>query len=166
MVGLVSSVALFWPGALRGMLPTTRLGFRLARWAPWLLTLLARRTASRPDEFLARLREQLPECDRRVLARPEVAEVSAGSAAEALSTDEMGREMVLLRRDWQFAPSDVAVPTALWHGELDRNVPVTHGHRLAAALRDCRATFITDAGHYLVFDHWHAILSAMTADRF
>jgi pimeloyl-ACP methyl ester carboxylesterase len=97
-VGVVSSVAPFWPGALEGMLPTTRRAFQLARWAQWLLVFEARRLGRHPDRFLHQVRGQLPECDRRVVDRPEVADVMAADAAEALAGDEVAREMRLLRR--------------------------------------------------------------------
>lgn len=160
-VAVVSSVAPFWPGALHGMLATTWRGFQLAHLAPWLLRLAARRASRDPERFLSRVRSELPDCDRSVLARPEVAAVVAENAAEALASDEFAREMVLLRRDWGFTPADIRVPVLLWHGEADRNVPVAHGHRLEAALSDCRPTFIPNAGHYVIFDRWHEVLSTI-----
>jgi pimeloyl-ACP methyl ester carboxylesterase len=159
-VGLVSSVAPFWPDALRGMLATTRRGFQLAHLAPWLLILAARRMAGNPEGFLSRLSRELPDPDRRILARPDVAAVVAENAGEALVSDEVAHEMVLLRRDWGFTPADIAAPVVLWHGEADRNVPVAHGRRLAAALPACRATFVPGAGHYLIFDRWPQVLSS------
>lgn len=163
VVAVISGVAPFWPGALEGMLATTRRGFQLARWAPWLLTLMARWAISSREQFLGKLRRELPECDRRIVARPEVARVLTENYAEALLTDEMAHEMVLLRRQWGFALSDIRVPIELWHGELDRNVPVAHGHRMAATIGDCRAHFRADAGHYLVFDEWEVILASVAA---
>ena len=163
VVSLISSVAPFWPGALEGMLATTRRGFQLARWAPWLLTLVTRRARSHREQFLDKLRRELPDCDRRILARPEVARVLAENYGDALSTEEMAREMVLLRRQWGFALSDIRVPVGLWHGELDRNVPVAHGRRMAAAIANCRAHFIADAGHYVFFDELEFILASIAA---
>lgn len=158
-VTLISSVAPHWPGALRGMLRTTRWGFQLANAAPWLLYLAARRTAHHPDRFLSGLRHELPEPDRRILARPDVATVVADNSAESLAGGEAAREMVMLRRKWGFTPADVAVPVRLWHGESDRNVPVSHGHRLADMLPNCRPTFVPEAGHYFIFDHWPDVLA-------
>jgi pimeloyl-ACP methyl ester carboxylesterase len=145
------------------MLATTRRGFQLARWAPGLLTLVARRAISRREQFLGKLRRELPECDRRILARPEVAQVQAENYGDALSTDEMAREMVLLRRQRGFAVSDIRVPVELWHGELDRNVPVAHGRRMAAAIANCRTHFFADAGHYVFFDELDFILAPIAA---
>jgi pimeloyl-ACP methyl ester carboxylesterase len=121
---------------------------------------------SAPRAFPGKAQERVPECDRAILARPEVARISAENAAQALSSGEMAREMVLLRADWGFAVSDLSVPTVLWHGELDRNVPSAHGRRLAAALPHCCATFLPNEGHYVVFDEWPEILASVAADRY
>jgi pimeloyl-ACP methyl ester carboxylesterase len=119
---------------------------------------------------ISQSRVELPDCDRKILARPEVAEIAAQNYAEALSTQamalEMAHEMVLLCREWGFALSGIRVPCLLWHGELDRNVPVGHGYRIAQALSDCCATFLPDAGHYLVFDQWEAISASIAADQY
>jgi pimeloyl-ACP methyl ester carboxylesterase len=95
-------------------------------------------------------------------ARPDVAAVVRKNAAQALAGNEVAHEMVLLRRNWGFGPADIAVPVVLWHGEADRNVPVAHGRRLAALLPECRATFVPEAGHYLIFDRWREVLAGTT----
>lgn len=158
------SVAPFWPGAVQGMLATTRQGFWLARWAPWLLVLVAGRLKSNRDRFLAKLRRELPKCDRQVIDRADIQAILAENYAESVATREMGREMILLRHSWGFDLSEVRVPVELWHGELDRNVPVAHAHRLAAALPDCHMTPIPGTGHYLVFDKSRAILSNLASN--
>jgi pimeloyl-ACP methyl ester carboxylesterase len=170
VVTVISSLAPFWSGALQGMMATTRRGYQLARWAPWLLRRMVRRAASNLDQSLKELRRELPECDRQILARPEVAVIMAENYAAGLSTNQMAgamaHEVGLLRRAWGFALSDIRVPAVLWHGELDRNAPVTHGRRIAAALQNCRTFFVPNAGHYLVFDNWESIFAELTADRY
>lgn len=161
-VGVVSGLAPFWPGAVQGMLATTRQGFWLARWVPWLLVLIAGQLKANRDRFLAKLRRELPDCDRQIIDRADVQAVLAENYAESVAAQEMGREMILLRHPWGFDLSEVRIPVELWHGELDCNVPVAHAHRMAAALRDCHLTLIPGAGHYLVFDTWRTILSRLS----
>ncbi len=50
-------------------------------------------------------------------------------------------------RPWGFAPEDVRVEVWLWHGELDRLVPVSHGRHLAGRLPRCKALFLPGDGH-------------------
>lgn len=76
-VGVISGVAPFWPGTVQGMLATTRQAFWLARWAPWLLMLAAGRLKSNGVRFLAKLRHELPDCDRQIVDRADVQAVLA-----------------------------------------------------------------------------------------
>ena len=69
--------------------------------------------------------------------------------------------MVLLCLPWGFNLARIDIPVELWHGELDRNVPIAHGYRLAAALANCFEHFVAGAGHYLIFDYWEAILTGL-----
>jgi pimeloyl-ACP methyl ester carboxylesterase len=55
-------------------------------------------------------------------------------------------DMVTIR-PWGFAPEDVRVEVWLWHGEVDRLVPVSHGRHLAGRLRRCTAQFLPSDGH-------------------
>jgi pimeloyl-ACP methyl ester carboxylesterase len=50
-------------------------------------------------------------------------------------------------RPWGFAPQDVRVEVWLWHGELDRLVPISHGRYLASRLPLCQGGFLPDDGH-------------------
>lgn len=161
IAGAISSLAPFWPGALKGMQPFTRRAFRCARWAPWLLAWIATRAAADLPRFAAELRRQLPQSDVRILDRPEIAALLAENLPEAGRTIEVVRETMLLRAPWDFDPAAIRVPTRLWHGEADNTVPAAHGRRLAAMVPNCRATFIPGAGHNFLFDRWDEILSAL-----
>jgi pimeloyl-ACP methyl ester carboxylesterase len=54
------------------------------------------------------------------------------------------------------------MPVRLWHGEADAQVPVAIARHLAAALPDCHASFMPDAGHLWVLDHVDEVLAALT----
>jgi pimeloyl-ACP methyl ester carboxylesterase len=163
-VVLVSSVAPYWPGAVRGMLATTRRSFQLAGLSPWLLRVLARRTARHPDRFLSELEREVPEVDRRIVTRPDVARLITANAEAALTGDEAACEIILLRRDWGFSLAHIQPTVTLWHGQTDRNVPVSHGRRLAGALPHCRLTVVPGAGHYMIFDRWAEILDGRASE--
>jgi pimeloyl-ACP methyl ester carboxylesterase len=61
-------------------------------------------------------------------------------------------------RPWGFAPEDVRVEVWLWHGELDRLVPVSHGRHLAGRLPRCESMFLPDDGHVSPLAHLPQIL--------
>lgn len=169
VVGVVGGVAPadapdFW-SSMSGPL---RLMFRLGRTAPALLRLLfrlnlraVRRGGPQAGERMARW---APEPDRILLQR---AEISGGFMAcfeEACRQGPAGpaEDMSLIARPWGFDLDAVKVPVLLWHGELDRNVPVAAGRYLASVFPNCRATFYPDEAHLSVpLNHQEEILSAL-----
>jgi pimeloyl-ACP methyl ester carboxylesterase len=51
---------------------------------------------------------------------------------------------------WAFDPADVRVPVALWHGEADRFVPVTHARWLAERIPGAEAHISRDDAHMTI----------------
>jgi pimeloyl-ACP methyl ester carboxylesterase len=70
-----------------------------------------------------------PEGDRRVLERPEIAEMflddlttNGGRSMRAVLADA-----ILFTRDWGFSVGDISVPVWWWHGDADHIIPFAHG---------------------------------------
>ncbi len=158
------------PGFLSSMSGPLRMMFRLGRSAPAVLRLLfrlnlraVRRGGPRAGDRMA---AWAPEPDRILLQR---AEVSGGFMAcfeEACRQGTAGpaEDISLIARPWGFDLDAVKVPVMLWHGELDRNVPVTAGRYLASAFPNCRATFYAKDAHLSVpLNHQEEILGALAA---
>jgi pimeloyl-ACP methyl ester carboxylesterase len=158
------------PGFLSSMSGPLRMMFRLGRSAPAVLRILfrlnlraVRRGGLRAGERMARW---APEPDRILLQR---AEVSGGFMAcfeEACRQGPAGpaEDISLIARPWGFDLDAVKVPVLLWHGELDRNVPVTAGRYLASVFPNCRATFYAEDAHLSVpLNHQEEILGALAA---
>ena len=129
---------------------------RAACWL-WARTALAGLRGDR-DRLLARLSKQLPPPDREVLA-----EVAADphrwarfidDTAEAFRQGGAGvsADLAVASRPWGFPLDQISVPTWLWHGAADQDVPVAAARRLAKMLPTCQATF-TDEGHLMGLRH-------------
>ncbi|MEV5432589.1 hypothetical protein [Streptomyces sp. NPDC052701] len=56
-------------------------------------------------------------------------------------------DLSALTAPWGFDPGGIAVPVELWHGSLDRMVPVAHGRWLAGHLPTVRAHVEDGHGH-------------------
>jgi pimeloyl-ACP methyl ester carboxylesterase len=145
-----------------------RLTFRLARGAPALLRTLYRlnlRALERGGERASeRMAGWAPEPDRALLQRPEIANGFTACFVEACRQGTAGPalDVRLIALPWGIELSAMRVPTFLWHGELDRNVPVVAGRHLAAAIPHCRATFYPQEAHLsLPFNHQEEILRAL-----
>ena len=158
------------PGFLRSMSAPLRMMFRLGRSAPAVLRVLFRLNLRAVRRGGARAGERMaawaPEPDRILLQRPEVSAGFMACFEEACRQGPAGpaEDMGLIARQWGFDLAAVKVPVLLWHGELDRNVPVTAGRYLASAFPNCRATFYAADAHLSVpLNHQEEILGALAA---
>jgi pimeloyl-ACP methyl ester carboxylesterase len=169
VVGVLGGVApADAPGVLASMSGPLRLMFRLARFAPALLRGMFRLNLRAVQRGGAKASERMvawaPEPDRVLLQRAEVRDGFMACFVEACRQGPAGPalDMALIARPWGFELSAVQVPTLLWHGEQDRNVPVSAGRYLAGALSRCSPTFYPNDAHLsLPLRHQEEILGAL-----
>ena len=65
---------------------------------------------------------------------------------------------------WDVDPHDVAAPTLLWYGEMDRPCPPTHGRWYADRIAESELVILPGAGHLDVIDgHWPDVLRGLLA---
>ena len=102
-----------------------------------------------PDSFLGQIDAILDPVDvaatRAMNLRPQMIvrlRDAFQNGAEGWFEDDM-----LTVRPWGFALEDVRVEVWLWHGDLDRLVPVSHGRYLASRMPRCTGLFLPDDGH-------------------
>jgi len=167
--GLVSGVGpIAEPGLTDSMEGFNRGLIRLARTvAPALLPLFAlQEVAMRrwPDKALQSAKKRMAEPDAALLNRPDVravfledARLATGSTARAATQD-----FELFVRDWGFRLADIEVPVHVWHGDLDKNVPFSHGEYVAEHVPGARFYACPGEGHLLVVDHLGEILGAVS----
>ncbi|HUW95698.1 MAG TPA: alpha/beta hydrolase, partial [Anaerolineae bacterium] len=166
---IVSGVGpLDWPGATAGLPRARRLGAALAMHAPrlvrpflWLVS-NPRRNAER---FFEQISAQSAQVDQVVLTRPEVRAMLMENWTEATRSGIRGyaQEALILCRPWGFRLGDLTMQIQLWQGTADAVTPLSMGRWVEEAISDCRATFLPDEGHFLLFDHWTEILAAMVS---
>ena len=141
---------------------------KLARRAPWALApvISVAVMVAKPfaDRTMASMLKSLPEADRASLEEPRVSAALKVQTLEAFRHGVRGLawDELLFSRPWGFRLEDIKTPILLWQGEEDTTVLPEMGRRLAAAIPDCSATFVTGAGHYLIAAHMVEILSALT----
>ena len=66
--------------------------------------------------------------------------------------------MILASKPWGFPLQEVTIPVHLWHGEEDRSTPIAMARAMAAAIPNCRTTYLPGEGHLFLFDRWGEIL--------
>jgi pimeloyl-ACP methyl ester carboxylesterase len=109
---------------------------------------------SDPASVLARLRAELPDSDRRIVADAGIRTLLAAAHAEALRTSAHGwiDDALALCVNWGFDPRDVHVPVLLWHGESDVLSPASHARWLASRIPNATVAVQSGAAHFSALD--------------
>ena len=148
---------------LAGMKASLRLMGWLARNAPafnavplaalrWELASPARRERSLQRQLDAA--PQAAHASRRI-------EFEATADALRQGTRATVQEFVLFTRPWVFPLNEVRTPVHLWHGALDRNVPIAAARRLAHELPDATLHVSDSSGHDVGLDRSDEVMSVL-----
>jgi pimeloyl-ACP methyl ester carboxylesterase len=157
------------PEALKGMNSTNAMGFRVGRLLPWPLWRALFRAwfgdvAAHPEILFPGVRPEHVLADNEILQIPGILEMCRASISEAFrsGTDGHAWEGKILARPWDFDLGQIRVPVHLWHGELDKDAPVSMGRHVAGGIPGCKAHFIPGEGHLLLMKFWQEILATIT----
>jgi pimeloyl-ACP methyl ester carboxylesterase len=167
--GIVSGVgSLAEPGAEDGMMGFNKLIVRCARRSEYLVyppfALSAAAFRRWPEKALRAGSGQLPASDLEVLRRPEVKMAFIEDYRRSSSTTPLAaaQDFALFCRDWGFRLEDITVPVNIWHGDEDRNIPLSHGRLQAERIPGARLHECSGEGHMLVVDHFEEILRTVS----
>ena len=158
----------------RHVTPDLRVIYWLARRAPWVMRVgfagLAATLRRCPELAWRFIAHDIGTGDRRDAARMQAAarQRRPGVAiAEAFCSGTRGvvHELAIEGdpRGWGFRLEDVTFPVHVWHGDRDRLVPLPQGEATARRLPNARFTVVADAGHYLVWSAFDAIVADLLA---
>ncbi len=143
------------PGVLDGMAPMTRWLLTFARTTPWLAqksaAMCLRALWGKGHQVIPRqIEEALPPADKKALENPDLRAALVASSTEGLRCGMEGAawDGLLLAGSWGLELESIQIPIRLWHGEKDIVVPVAMGRHLAGLIRNCRATFYPEDGHF------------------
>jgi pimeloyl-ACP methyl ester carboxylesterase len=154
------------PHALGGLSRERQAAYQLFRRVPWLmrpLFWLSYNPRRDPEGFFKKYTANARGADRRIIQRPAMRTMLIASYAEAARQGVRGFvwELHLVTRPWGFSLRDITVPVLLWHGDQDASTPLAMAQYVAQTIPQCRASFLTGEGHFLLFEHWAEILQAL-----
>jgi pimeloyl-ACP methyl ester carboxylesterase len=114
------------------------------------------------EKFVDKLPASMPEADKRVRTRPDVRATFLQAMRTVRLRDARGAayDFHAYAQPWGFSLSDIRVHVELWQGADDDSVPLRAAQHVASLLPDCTFHAVEDAGHLLVFERWHEILSS------
>lgn len=153
------------PDVMKDMVGLNRLILTIGRWTPWplwqfLIWYYFHKGHDDPAAVMEREAAKRPPADAALWEIPAIREMCYASTAEGLRQGTRGPawEIRLLCRPWGFRLEEIKIPVYLWHGDDDRDAPLSMGSYVASKIPNCHATFCKGEGHLLLFKHWKEIL--------
>ena len=165
VVALIAAVGPSGPAERAGMKASIRVMGWIARNAPALNTV---QIAAMRRELASPARRERS-LQRELAAAPEAAHVGLRIEYEAVAdalrqgTRATVQELALIERPWGFPLSEVKTPVHLWHGALDRNVPIASARRLARELPDATLHVSDSSEHDVGLDRNGEIMSVLAS---
>ncbi len=160
----------------KGMHFSNRLIFFLSRYFPAFTSLMLRGTAKRTREedmdtavvnFMNDLDKNFQKQDADALRDPEKIRVFVMGAKEAFrqGTRGIAFEASIFMKPWGFQLDEIQCKNLyLWHGALDKNVPIETARHVAEKIPGCQAVFYAEDGHYsLPLNRLHDIIKLMAS---
>ncbi|MCL2321648.1 MAG: alpha/beta hydrolase [Oscillospiraceae bacterium] len=138
----------------------------LSLWMPWIILPLSRKmfcNIEKSKDTLLKASNHWPEVDRNCLNHTDVIDIMAISLMEALRPGFRGAALDggLIGKNFGFRLEDIKFPNiSLWHGGMDREIPISVGRTNAEKLQTCNARFFPEEGHIsLIVNHGKEILA-------
>jgi pimeloyl-ACP methyl ester carboxylesterase len=150
------------PAAQRGMPAATRYGLAAARLSPLLAQPMAWVTArqARGGKMIDQLAKSMSSADAEVLRRQDVADSLGASLSESFRQGIRAAawDGVSVARGEGFRLEDIKTEVLIWHGEHDRNDPVSMARAQERRLPRVKARYFSDDGHLIFFSRITEIL--------
>jgi len=119
-----------------------------------------------PERFLRELYSVLPAVDRQALTNPELFNSRRDMWADiqTVGSDGLIDEALTLLGSWGYHLQAIRIPVDIWWGESDTFCAPLVGQRMATMIPKAELRLEPQAGHFIFYTHWQAILQALTAD--
>jgi pimeloyl-ACP methyl ester carboxylesterase len=107
------------------------------------------------DEGMAGVLSDAPPEDRAIMRDPVWQRISRSNTAEALRQGAEGwtDESMALHRGWDFELEQIRSTVTWWHGDNDKNAPLSAAQRAAARLPNVDLRVWHDEGHFASLTH-------------
>lgn len=139
-------------------------GLMLCRYspsmAPHVSALLTKNIEQRVHQYLLDVLANHPLDDQQAFDNPDIRQREAQAILDgaAHGNSSLVDEMTLAANPWGFELSEIEVPVSFWHGELDPVVSAMASKHLAATCKQGQFKLVPQAGEYLIYHHWSALL--------
>jgi len=116
-----------------------------------------------PGSVLEKLREELSFSDKKMLARPEVANILEADQAESVRAGYRGmaQDLAISFRKLDVPLEEIAIPTEIWHGCADRLTLRADCEYLASRLPRARLHRVSQSGHFFFIQHMDQVFGSL-----
>lgn len=167
-LGIVSGFAPFETENQEALGKEVRLLLNIAKRYPFVLNFmlkiqhwqLKRNTPKALRNFL----KIMSSSDQKVLESEAVMEVIENMFKEAFKHGSRGvahEISKILVQDWGFDLGDIEVPTFIWHGAEDNNVPLTWAKSTYAKIENSHLKVFHNEGHLIIFKNAEEIFTSL-----
>jgi pimeloyl-ACP methyl ester carboxylesterase len=132
-------------------------------WPPLFELLAQVRQRLLGEEGMAGVLSDAPEADRKIMADPVWQALSRANVSEALKQGAEGwtDESLAFHREWDFEPEAIKARVTWWHGDDDKNAPLSAARRLAARVPHCDLRVWHSEGHFASLTHEQEIVEEL-----
>ena len=118
-----------------------------------------------PGAVLDKLRRELSFSDKKVLARPEIADLLEADQLESVRAGYRGmaQDLAISFRKLEVPLEEISVPTEIWRGCADRLTLRSDCEYLAARLPRARLHRVARRGHFFFIHHMDQIFGSLRA---
>jgi pimeloyl-ACP methyl ester carboxylesterase len=112
---------------------------------------------------MAGVLKDAPESDRKLMANPDWERIERENLAETLKQGAEGwaDESFAMHGKWDFDPSQIKTSVTWWHGDDDKNAPLSAARRVVAQLRKVDLHVWHGEGHFASLTHDKEIVSEL-----
>lgn len=170
VVSLVASLGPVYEALLRAaMKRPARLVFYLVNNMPALFRLIVGQpiiqlSRIRPELLIRLLAAANAGPDKRILLEPPILRAFMVSIQTCFQQGALGsmQDLRLFRQPWGFELEDIRSPVHLWHGDLDKIVPLSHSRYMHNRLPNSSFDIVPQEGHFsLPLKHMRDILETV-----
>lgn len=144
-------------------------GYAAARegWQALFELLVRVRERLLSDEGMQGVLSDAPETDRKIMASQAWQRMTRVNVEEALKQGAEGwtDEAFVLNKGWDFDPAGITASVTWWHGDDDKNAPVSAARRAVSNLRDADLRLWHHEGHMASIVHDAEIVQEVISRR-
>ncbi len=171
-LGIVSGFAPLNNETQKVLNKDVRLLLKMAKSFPIFLKLMLKvqnwQLKKNPKSALKNFLKIMSEPDQEILKNKAVINVIEKMFTRAFKNGSQGvayEISKILVQDWGFKTNEIAIPTFIWHGDMDNNVPKEWAMKTTNEIQNSRLKVYPNEGHLIIFKNAEEIFKTLVSPK-